>query len=290
MGGAFLALASLQFGGVVVLGKTATVEALPVPSMLTVRFGVAATILAVVLALSGRGLRPERGEGRWLVLLGAVGYATEAALFFLALERGTAATVTLLFFTYPVLVAVISSALGLGRPGVLVGAALVAAVAGAGLVVGSSGGLDITATGIAFALGSALMFSGYLLIADRAIRRTPPLVSALWTSAFSALSLAGFSVLGGGRVPQGAALVMVMAMGLLTAGAFTFMFLGLRRLGAVRTAIVASLEPVAAATLAAMFLGEVLRGGVLLGGALILAGAIAATVAGGIPEPEPAVP
>ena len=35
------------------------------------------------------------------------------------------------------------------------------------------------------------------------------------------------------------------AMGVLTAGAFLLLFLGLRRVGAIRAAIIAALEPVA---------------------------------------------
>jgi drug/metabolite transporter (DMT)-like permease len=43
---------------------------------------------------------------------------------------------------------------------------------------------------------------------------------------------------------------------------------------------------VAAAILALAFLGELLRPGVLLGGLLILGGAIAASLARGVPEPK----
>jgi drug/metabolite transporter (DMT)-like permease len=258
--------------------------------MLMVRFGVVALVLAAVLLVTRGSLRPARGEAWWLVVLGALGYAPEAVLFFLGLERGTAATVVLLFYTYPVLVTLLTMALGLGRPGLLVVGALVAAVAGAALVVGTSGGLDITAAGIAFSFGSALTFSIYLVTADRTIRRTAPLVSALWVGASASASLAAFSAATGGiELPKGEAIGFVGAMGALTAAAFVFLFLGLRRLGAVRTAIVASLEPVAAAVLAWVFLGEVLRGGALAGGILILTGAIAASLARGIPDPELAI-
>lgn len=290
LGGAFVAVSALLFGAVVVLGKTSAVEALPVPSMLMVRFGVVAIVLAAVLALTRGSLRPARGEAWWLVVLGALGYAPEAVFFFLGLERGTAATVVLLFYTYPVLVTLITMGLGLGRPGLLVVGALVAAVAGAALVVGTSGGLDITSAGIAYSFGSALTFSIYLVTADRTIRKTTPLVSALWVGASASVALAAFSaVTGGVELPTGDAVGLVGAMGALTAAAFVFLFLGLRRIGAVRTAIVASLEPVAAAVLAWVFLGEILRGGALAGGVLILAGAIAASLARGIPDPERAI-
>jgi drug/metabolite transporter (DMT)-like permease len=287
----FVAGGALLFGGVVVLGKTEAVEAIPIPSMLAIRFGVAALLLAVFLGVTRRGVRPAGREWRWLLLLGGVGYATEATFFFAALGRGTAATVTLLFYTYPVLVTLISAVVGLGIPGMLLVGSLVAAVAGAALVVTSSGGLDISPVGILFAFGSAATFSVYLITADQTVRRTAPLVSAMWVSGTAAISLGLYSLLTGtGELPSGHALPLVMAMGVLTAGAFTLLFLGLRRIGAVRTSIIASLEPVAAAVLAFAFLGETLRSGVLAGGLLILGGAIAASTARGVPEPERAVP
>jgi drug/metabolite transporter (DMT)-like permease len=100
LGGVFVAGAALLFGGVVVVGKTEAVQAIPVSSMLAIRFAVAAAALTVILSLTRGSLRPAPGEWRWLLILGGIGYATEAAFFFLALGRGTAATVTLLFYTY----------------------------------------------------------------------------------------------------------------------------------------------------------------------------------------------
>ncbi len=291
LGGVFVAVGALLFGGVVVLGKTDAVQDIPVPSMLAFRFGVAGIALAAILAVTRKSVRPAGREWRWLLVLGGIGYAAESTFFFLALGQGTAATVTLLFYTYPVLVTLISAAMGLGAPGLLLGGSLVAAVAGAGLVIGSSGGLDITTTGILFALASALTFSVYLITADQTLRRTSPLVSAMWVSLSASITLGTYSLVSGtGQLPEGRALLSVVAMGLLTSGAFTVLFLGLRRIGAVRTSIVASLEPVAASFLALVFLGEALRGGVLAGGLLILAGAIAASMARGVPDPERAVP
>ena len=291
LGGVFVATAALLFGGVVVVGKTEAVQAIPVPTMLAIRFAVAALALAAIITTSRGSLRPAARESRWLLLLGGAFYATEATFFFLALGRGTIATVTLLFYTYPVLVTVLTAIVGLGVPGLLVVGSLVAAVGGAGLVITSSGGLDISAAGIAFAFASAVTFSVYLITADQTVKRTRPLVSAMWVSGSAAASLALYSIVSGtGEIPRGIALLSVGAMGALTAGAFAFLFLGLRRIGAVRTSIVASLEPVAAAFLGFAFLGEGLRAGVLAGGLLILAGAIAASMARGVPDPERAVP
>jgi drug/metabolite transporter (DMT)-like permease len=158
---------------------------------------------------------------------------------------------------------------------------LVAAVAGAGLVVTSSGGLAVTAAGVGFALAAALTFSLYLIGADVVLKRTPPLVASMWVSGSASVALAVVAVAGGGgRLPHGLReWGAVLGMGAFTAGAFTSLFVGLRRLGAVRTSIVAALEPVAASVMAFLILGEPLRPGTVLGGVLILAGAVAATLA-----------
>jgi drug/metabolite transporter (DMT)-like permease len=80
-------------------------------------------------------------------------------------------------------------------------------------------------------------------------------------------------------------------MGAATAAAFVCLFAGLRRLGPVRTAVVAATEPLAATVLAFLFLDQPVRPGVVAGGVLILGGAIAASLArGGAPAVEPEVP
>jgi drug/metabolite transporter (DMT)-like permease len=292
LGGLLTATAALLFGAIVTIGRVEGIRDVPVTSLLAVRFAVAAVVLAAVLVIGRQRLLPERGE-RWrLVVLGALGYGVESAFFFLGLGRGTAATVTLLFYTYPVWVALLSVVLGMGAPGRIVGGALVAALTGAAWVIASSGGLDITAAGILFSLASAVMISFFLIGLQALVKRTPSLVSSMWIALSASLAHATFSLLSGtGRLLAGSAeWLPIVGMGVLTAGAFSLLFLGVRRLGAVRSSIISSLEPVAAAILALVFLGEAVRAGVLGGGALILAGAITAALARGVPEPEEALP
>jgi drug/metabolite transporter (DMT)-like permease len=290
-GGLLTALAAILFGAIVTIGRSVTVRDVPVSSLLAVRFGTAGAVLALILVARRQSLRPAPGEGRRLALLGAVGYAVESAFFFLALGRGTAATVTLLFYTYPVWVAVLTAALGLGLPGALIGGSLLAAVAGSGVVVASSGGLDITALGIVFALASAVTIAFFLIGVETMITRTPSLASSMWIALSASAAHATFALVSGtGRLLYAEELIPVLSMGALTSGAFFLLFLGVRRLGAVRTSIISSLEPVAAAGLALVFLAESVRLGVLAGGVLILGGAIAATLARGVREPEDALP
>jgi drug/metabolite transporter (DMT)-like permease len=136
---------------------------------------------------------------------------------------------------------------------------------------------------VVLALAAAGTYSVYLVLSERAMVRTDPLTSAIWMGASAAIGLAiGAIVSGTATWPCGwHQWGPLTGMALFTAGAFACLFGGLRRLGALRTAILSATEPLTAAVLAAIFLGESIGGWTALGGAFILAGAIAASVARG---------
>jgi drug/metabolite transporter (DMT)-like permease len=213
-------------------------------------------------------------------------------LFFAAVRHGSAATATLLFFTYPVWVALAALALGKGLPGWLLGGAILSAVGGAALVVLSSGGLDIGAAGILFAFGAAFSFALYLTAVDVVLKRTNALTGSMWVGAAAGSALAVFAPISASAAwPDGGGQwAAVIGTAVFTAGAFVCLFAGLRRLGPVRTSIVAATEPLAASLLAVAFLHEQLRPGTVGGGILILAGAVAASLARRQPAGEPPVP
>ena len=293
VGVGFILLSTLQFGSVVVLGRIATRPGgLPVPSLLAYRFGVAALLMAGALVVARLPLVAEPGERLPLVALGMIGYAAESGLFFAGLRHGTAAAITLLFFTYPVLVAVIAFLMGKGLPGWLLGGGLVSAVSGAAIVAVIGKGVDVSGTGALLALGAALTFSFYLVAAEAALRRTNSLTGAMWVSASAAVGLAVFALAtGNASWPNGLRQWgPVLGMAALSAGAFACLFAGLRRLGAVRTSILSAAEPLTAGTLAGLFLGESIGWATVLGGVFILAGAIAASVARPPPFAEPPIP
>ncbi len=293
VGGALVALGAVCFGSVVVLGKGQLDRGVPVSSLLAVRFGVAALVLLAILVALRRRLAAAEGERTGLAVLAVCGYAVEASLFFAALQHGTAAAVTLLFFTYPAFVTLLSWATGGRRLGRLTVVALACAVTGAAIVVGAGGTVSIQKAGVLLVLGSALTYSGYLVGADRVLRRTSPLTSAAWVSAGASIGLFAFALLMGDDVlPSGgwSAWWPVLGMGVATAAAFVCLLEGIRRIGAVRTSIVSALEPLAASVLAVVFLGESVGPGVALGGALILAGAVTASLARASTTQEQHVP
>lgn len=251
---------------------------------LSIRFGVSALVLFGLLLVLRRGVVPARGERLRPLLLGAVGYAVESALFYSALQRGTAAAVALLFYVYPAIVTVLELVSGRAVfSGRLVGA-LGLSIAGTALIVVSGGDVAISSAGILLALGSALSFAVYLLASGRATTVTDPMVNGAWVAMGASLSLTVQGLATGGLRSPGSDWWLMVANGVATAAAFSLLFAALRSLGASRTAVVMTLEVLSAVVLAALLLGETIGPVQLVGGAAILAAVVLISSARAVAE------
>jgi drug/metabolite transporter (DMT)-like permease len=196
------------------------------------------------------------------------------------LNHGSAAAVTLLFYTYPVWVMLVTIALDRRAPSPPLFVALALAIGGSAIVVlGGGGETDVEPLGIALALATAIVYTAYLVGTDRHVRRTDPVTAAGWLGAGAATSNVLFAVvLGSFVLPAGATPARLAAIVLVSAGAFATMLAGLQRVGAVRNAIIGVMEPLTVAVLAAIFLDQPITTTVAAGGALILVGAVIASV------------
>ena len=262
------------FGITIVVQRRLATRGLPVTAALSVRFGIAALALLLFLAVRRAALLPVRGERVRALSLGAVGYAGEAAIFYLALQRGTAAAVSLLFYAYPAIVTLLEVALRL-RPARLIAFGVVAlSTLGAVLVVVTGDRVSISPAGVGFALAAAGSFSVYMLASQHLIRRSEPAVVGAYVAggASLALAVAGLA-LGTWRVPADD-LPLLALNGVATAVAFALLYLALANLAAGAAAVVMTLEAFVAVALAAVVLGERIRPMQLLGGLAIVAAAV----------------
>ncbi|HSL09787.1 MAG TPA: DMT family transporter [Actinomycetota bacterium] len=277
LGSALSALMAVQFAVVVIFGDRIQDGGRPFP-VLAARFGGQTVLLVAALLVLRRSLRPARGEWLPLVLAGFLGYATESGLYFNALNHGKAGAVTLLFYTYPVWVTLATIALDRRAPAAKLFVALALALAGSAVVVVGGGDVEVEPLGIVLALGTSVVYSVYLVTADRRVTRTDPVVAATWLGGAAAAGHLVFWTLFGGTVPRADDAVAVAGMAVFSAGAFAAMLGGLQLVGAVRNAIIGVLEPLSVAVLAAVFLSEPLTPTTAVGGVAILAGAVLATL------------
>src|SRR5690349_12486841 len=175
-----------------IFGKLAYQSGVTPDALLLVRFTLAAGLVGVPLvprpglrAAPARSASIPRSDaagvtGRLVLTglgLGAIGFATQATLYFSALERIDASLVVLVLYTYPLLVTVAAALLGRERLTPARVAALVLALCGTLLVLlGAAGGTRFDVLGVALAFGAALAYTGYILVADTVVHALPPVV------------------------------------------------------------------------------------------------------------------
>jgi drug/metabolite transporter (DMT)-like permease len=284
-------LAAFCFGCTIVLQRWVAKEGVSSATALSLRFWIAGLFLLGGLRVAGRPLLPPRGERCWAIFLGIGLYTFESTCFYLALERGTASAVALLFYMYPAVVTIVEVALGTMKVRMVTSISLLLALVGGTIVAVGGGRVAISGGGIGFVLGSVAIFSTYVVLGHRVIPRTDALTAATWTALGAAV---GVTVLGVGQQalhrPSGRAFLAIAATAAVTAIAFTLFFVVLTRLGPSRTAIVMAMEAVFGVVLSAIFLGEGLRALVLVGGAAILAGAVLAATSQPAEQQEAAPP
>jgi drug/metabolite transporter (DMT)-like permease len=278
VGSTLSALMALQFAVVVMFGKEVAAGDLPFP-MLAIRFGGQSVLLFLVLVALRKPLTPSPGEWLPLLLAATIGYGTEAALFFSALNYGKAGAVTLLFYLYPVWVMLATIGFDRRWPGWRLFAALVLALGGSAVVIVGGGDVEVAPLGILLALATSLAYTAYLITADRTVRTTDPVTAAAWLGAGAATANVVFSIAFQVEdLPSVSSWPYLVGMAVFSAGAFAAMLGGLQLVGAVRNAIIGVMEPLGVAVLAAIFLAEPVTAPTAIGGILILGGAILATL------------
>jgi drug/metabolite transporter (DMT)-like permease len=263
------------FGAMSIFGKFAYDAGVSPSALLLVRFAMAALILAGLLAI-----RPApRPTGRTVIIalaLGAVGFATQATLYFEALQVMDASLLSLILYTYPLMVT--AAAVLLRRDRMTHHRAIALAVASAGtllvLLGAGAGAGTIDPAGAALGFGAALTYTVYILVSDGVLRSASPVLLATLVMTGAALALAGKSLITGGvDLGFGAAgwfWVACIAVVSTVLASLTF-FAGLRRTGPSTAALLSTVEPVITTTLAAVTLGEFLSPAQLGGGVLVLA-------------------
>lgn len=278
-------VSAAAYGTVPIFAKLVFREGVSLPQMLSWRFVLAAALLWVATLLSGGGVR-SRGKVVRLLLMGAVGYAGQAAAFFFALARLPAATTALLLYTYPAMVT-LGSAVFLGeRLGARKVAAVLVAFGGTTLVLQGQAG-PLNPVGVAFGLLSAAMYSAYVLFGSRFFANVHPIAASATVMSATAVSFVTYAAVAGQiSVPSHPAQVgLIVTIAVVGTALPVLAFVaGMPRVGPSRASILSTFEPVVTVTLAAAVLGEALHPLQILGAACIIL-SVAVLEAGGHAEP-----
>ncbi|MFO1465564.1 MAG: DMT family transporter [Steroidobacteraceae bacterium] len=209
---------------------------------------------------------------------GTVCYGFGAILDFYALSMLDASVERVVLFSYPSMIVLAGVLLGRGLPSGRVLLAIVLTWTGIFFTVGGFDPslLQRNATGAGYVLICAATYAAYFLLSERYVRRIGSQQFALYAmTAAGAVILLLFTLRGGWaglHVDIHAALPLAGLVLLATALPLFLASEGVRRIGAQRSALVATIGPVATMVLAALLLGERLHALQLAGSALIIIG------------------
>lgn len=240
--------------------------------LLLVRFAVAGVVLWLLVLRKPRP-NPRRRTAAAGLAMGAVGYATQSALYFAALNYIQPSLDTLLLYTFPVIVFTVSLLRGRERVGAGRLGALALAVCGvAAVLLGSAAG-SLNPLGVALGLGSAAAYATYILVGDGIDPALDRLTLSALVCTGATFTYAVVTVVRGGPdfafAPAGWFWAVVLALVSTVVAVGTF-FAGMRLVGASTASIVSCVEPVATVLIGVGLYGDVLGPVQLVGAAAVV--------------------
>jgi len=253
-------------------------------SLLAVRFLAAAVVMGIVQAVRDpRALRVTRGDLLRFLGLSVTGYGVASLCYSYAVRAIGASVTTVLLFTYPALVSIISWLLWREHFPPRRVAAVVLTFLGCGLVADVFSGVSgVNLRGILLGLAAGLGYAIFNVLSYRSLGRTPRPTIMTYTFGFSAIGMgivaaATGSLAAVSRWDSSAWIALALIVAVPTFAAVMFYLGGIKALGAAQAAIISTLElPLTVVFAAALFADERLGPGQLLGTAIVLAGVVLA--------------
>ena len=275
VGVALIVISATGFGTLGILAKLAYAEGLDLPSTLAWRFVGAAVVFWAWLVWRGNW-RLEKRLAILAILLGAIGYAIQATLFFAALNYAGAGVTALLLYTYPAFVTLLAWITQGERPRRNRQIALSLALFGC-LFTADLSGATVKPIGLLLGVASGGWYALYLTFGARLVRSVSPVTTSAYLSLGAAFSFLATAFLKNGLIFPKTAVAMGTVGGLIliaTVLPIVTLFAGIRRLGTAQAAILSTIEPVVTVLLGIIFLGEEFLARQILGGLLVVSSVV----------------
>lgn len=297
LGSLLIAACALSWGFIGII-----VREVDLPAMVIVFFRVGLASASVIAGLLLVGRRDLLRPPPWPVIGLGVLLATHWSLYFAAIKQTSVASAVLITYAAPIFMALLAPlVIGEHVPRISV-IALAVSMAGITAIslAGGSGDEAVRAGGVVLAVFAAITYALMIVLLKRWGSEVHPTTVIVWQEGVAALVLSPallFADFGG---VTGGDLGYLLLLGIALTGLTGVLYVaGLRWVPATTAGILAYMEPVSAAVLAALVLGEALTPAVIVGGLAIVAAGVAVALrtgeAAGPPDepvvvsPEPAL-
>lgn len=275
-GGALLAVASAAcFATLAILAKLAYAAGMNAIQLIAWRMLLAAVGMNLIAAIAGQSpVRLERKKAVGLFAMGLFGYSLQAYTFLGALQTLPASLVELVLYTYPALVALAGWLLFKSRIPKAHLLALATSFVGVALLLGGIKLQGVSAAGVALMLVCPFLYTAYLLAGDRLTLGAPPLAASALTITGAAITLTLIAAASGHLQPPPSSRAWAVTAGVVvipTMVAISLVLAAIPRIGAPRTALLSTAEPVVTVGLAFAILGDRFSPLQAVGAGLVLA-------------------
>lgn len=273
-GVAFAVVSAISFSTLGLFAKLAYSQGMAPAQALAWRFSLASVLLWAILLRNGKFRRPWR-EYRNTLLLGILGFAPQAGLYFMTVKYLDPGLASLLLYLYPAFVVAFSYLFIKRKPQLAQIVALVFSSAGCVLTLWTRGSYPLI--GYFFGLAVAITYGAYLVAGEKAMRGIDPvfIVTNLLSSAAVVYWIITLAT-GAFFLPSTPAAIGGV-VGIAVVGSvipIVTLFASIRLIGSSDAALVSTIEPLFTVVLSALIFGERLTSLQLAGGTLILIGVL----------------
>ncbi len=255
VGAIYIFISAFAYATQTTLGKFAFSAGLTPESLLLLRYILTTLFLTPYLIFKKTAVIDKSPP----VLLQAFLFAAEGLLFFYALQYLSASITVVVFFSHPVLVAILGSIIFKDKLHTHFILGLILAISGVTMVSGLLGGaVQFSALGLLLIIAAAVVYSIYSLISQKNVRTVTPLVitNTLAVGSMIVLLVVYHDISFLSRLSMEQLLIALVMTILNTILAVVFFLKGVQKMGASRATLLGTLEPVLAMLLAFSLLGE----------------------------------
>jgi len=292
LGSILVLVAAASLGSLGVLGKIAYGQGLTIATVLALRFTIGSTAFFSILGItetwkratcakrdskSTQPLAILRGRKLYIgIALGTLGYGVMSGLFFWGLRYMSPGMVAITFYTYPIFVILISSAVLREKITKYTVIALLLAFCGVTLITGLDRA-NADPRGVMIVLASALIFAAYVTVSRAVLAEVDARVLTAHVLPSAALTFIIYgsltSQLSFPSTMNG--WITGILLGVVATAIPVFAFLaGLSRIRATHASILMTFEPVVAVLLASALLRDPISWVTVVGGSLVLAATV----------------
>lgn len=275
-GAILLVLSALGYGLLPIFALFAYKGNISLTVLLFFRFLLASVILFIYIIAKYKRISLNKRDLFFFFILGGICYNLQSRFYFSSVKFIPASLAALFLYTYPMVVTGLSFIVDKEKITKKIGISIGISFLGLILILGTSMG-DINYNGILLALGASLVYSIYIILGNRVLKRTPPIITSAFIALFSSIGVLISGVFTEGINFHFEAFTWIPIAGLVlfsTVMSMLFFFRGMELLGPTKASIISMTEPLFTVILSTLILHDRLTIFQLLGGIAVLTGSM----------------